>query len=84
LGKNSNGHTVTEDIRQKLGASHAVQSLRMESRISQAFADGGWEVDRSAYYTDLDTEKIREVDVYASRTFEKPIKRKGIGGELSG
>lgn len=73
---------MTGDIRSILIASEAVASLRMEAKIAEAFAKSGWYVKRSAYYTDSDTGKIREVDVLASGIFNRPQRRKGTGAPL--
>lgn len=70
---------MTGDIRAKLATSDAVASLQMEARVASAFEKSQWNVDRSAYYTDLETGKIREIDIYASHIFQKPVKRKGVG-----
>jgi hypothetical protein len=61
---------MTANIREKLLNSDAAKSLRMEARVGKILEEIGWSVRRSNYYTDLETKKMREMDVYASRVFQ--------------
>src|ERR1700719_4920968 len=38
--------------------------------------------ERGAYYTDINTGKPREIDVYVPRVLDRPKKSKGTGGPL--
>jgi hypothetical protein len=73
---------MTGDIRSQLLSSDAVNSLQMEARIAEAFTQSDWKVERSAYYTDPESGKIREIDVHASKVFDRPRRRRGIGAPL--
>jgi hypothetical protein len=73
---------MTGDIREKLFNSETAETIRMESSISDFLSRMKWEVVPSYYYTDLSTEKLREIDVYALRTFHVPRLKKFIGAPL--
>jgi hypothetical protein len=62
---------MTGDIREKLLASDAVQSLRMEAKVATAFRVNGWESEQGAYYSDPTTSKIREIDVLVMKALNK-------------
>ena len=63
---------MTGDIRTILDLSHAAESLRMEMRITKIFEKHNWTTERGMYYADIDTGKIREIDVFAKKIFERP------------
>jgi hypothetical protein len=71
-GRGNGGETMTGDIRDKLLASEAVQSLQMEARTASAFRIKGWTSEQGAYYTDPSTAKTREIDVVITKTFHDP------------
>jgi hypothetical protein len=72
------GEFVTGDIREKLLASEAVHSLKMEAATAAAFQMGDWETKQSVYYTDPITSKIRELDVLVQKHMHRR-KRYNIG-----
>ena len=72
----------SKTVIQKLLSSEDAESLRMEGNIADFFDGDGWDVNRSAYFFDEKTDKLREIDVYAAKVYDKPIKRKGVGGPI--
>ena len=48
-----------------------VQSMMMESRIRREFNALGWHARQSFFYQDIDTQKKRELDVYATKCFHR-------------
>jgi hypothetical protein len=73
---------MADDVHEVLRSSEAADSLRMEMRISKAFERHKWPAEMGIYYTDLDTGKAREIDVYVPQVLERPRKVKGIGGPI--
>jgi hypothetical protein len=63
---------MTGDIRERLLASDAIQSLEMEARTAAAFRVRGWSSEQGAYYSDPITSKFREIDVLVGKTFHEP------------
>lgn len=70
---------MTGSIEDILLGSDAAKSMRMEARIVDAFTKAKWVAQRSKYYTDVDTNKPREIDVYSRGTFTDPQKYEGTG-----
>lgn len=70
------------DIQNNLHRSEAAESLRMEMRIAKIFERHKWPAETGMYYTDINTGKPREIDVYVQQVFERPQRVKGIGGPI--
>jgi len=58
---------IKDSITEKLLNSPAVNSLKLETTVYDAFQKLGWEVNHSPYYTDKETKKFREVDITARK-----------------
>jgi hypothetical protein len=73
---NINGEVMTGNIKDILISSDAAKSLMMERRIAKIFHENGWPAERSVYYTDIETNKTREIDVISRHVLRKPEKYK--------
>lgn len=71
---------MTGDIQTILATSEAAQSLEMEASVARLLENHNWDAETSMYYSDPETRKPREIDVYVSQIFDRPRRRKGIGG----
>lgn len=59
------------DIKTKLTASAPYASFEAEKVVTRYFSDAGWDATQGLYYDDLETNKKRELDVIARRTWVK-------------
>jgi len=51
----------------------------MELHVARSFIKNNWEAERSIYYTDVDSGKLREIDVFCKQTFVEPKLVSGTG-----
>lgn len=73
---------MNEDIRTKLAASEAAESLRMEYFVTNCFLERKWPAQQGVYYTDLETGKEREIDVISRHLLERPKRYRGTGAPI--
>jgi len=62
-----------ETIETKLQRSDALRSLTMEKEVVRRLRRLGWECVHSCYFKDLETTKLREIDVVAQRDWTKKL-----------
>jgi len=60
---------TSKDLAASLLASDAVQSLDMESRVVEELRKHSWRTKHSKFYKDPITQKLREIDISASKLF---------------
>jgi hypothetical protein len=60
---------MTRDIKAQLETSDAFAVLQMEQFVERKFIEAGWETQRSVFYSDRNTSKLREIDVLATKTY---------------
>ena len=70
---------MTGNIKDKLSASDAVKSLRMEHDIYYFLKSIGQDPAHSWYYKDGDTGKPREIDIYSRIVLDKPQRYRYMG-----
>lgn len=73
----------SHDLHSKLINSDAFLSLSAEQRISSILQKLKWKAIHSCFYTDLKTEKLREIDVLGSQSWERKLKILGHYARLN-
>lgn len=66
------------DLTKMIASSDAYRSLVAERDVATHLRTLGWRSSQSPYYTDILTGKAREIDVIATRYWEKPRKSRDI------
>ena len=57
---------VQTDLRERVRAWLANEGYPFELRVGRAFRDAGWDVFPAHHYVDVETDKLREIDVHAA------------------
>jgi hypothetical protein len=57
---------MPDDLSDRVRAWLASEGYPFELRVGRAFRDAGWDVFHAHHYVDLETEKLREIDVHAA------------------
>jgi hypothetical protein len=72
----------SNELKDRILKSSAWQSLRQEQQVARVLTGLEWSVVHSAFYTDAETRKFREVDVIARQSWARAYRGQKIYGQV--
>jgi hypothetical protein len=70
------------ELEQKILQSPSWRSFKEERDVKRLLSRLGWRAVHGCFYTDLETQKPREIDVVARKSWERKTKRYKLSGQL--